>query len=53
MKPKNFEITLKYDANNHKMVVILNPETGEVAMGLETVKDILGFLQTVIIKRFC
>lgn len=53
MEPKSFEIVLKYDATNHKMTVVLDPNTGEVAMGLNTVKDILGFLQRVIIKRFC
>lgn len=53
MEPKSFEIVLKYDATNHKMTVVLDSNTGEVAMGLNTVKDILGFLQRVIIKRFC
>lgn len=53
MKPNDFEIVLKYNKEQQRCEIVLNPTTGEVAMGLESVKDILEFLQRVIIKRFC
>ncbi len=53
MKPKSFEIAIKFDAEQQIIQITLGENTSKIGAGLQTVKDILGFLQVVIIKNFC
>ncbi len=53
MKPKSFDIILRFNAEEQKIQIILDQNTSRIGVGLQTVKDILGFLQVIIIKNFC
>ena len=53
MEPKNFEVKITYNAEMKKAEIQINDTITEVQLGVNTVKDILEFLQRIIIKRFC
>lgn len=53
MEPKSFEIKVTYNAEMKKAEIQINDTMTEVQLGINTVKDLLGFLQRIIIKRFC
>ena len=53
MEPKSFEIKITYNEEIKKAEIQINDTMTEVQLGINTVKDLLGFLQRIIVKRFC